>query len=220
MDKTIQETLFNLILNSNRVDASELLEELAEQRGYSATLKEVLEPVLYEVGERWHKELSLAHGYIAGKIAEDFLFKATQSSEFNLNVHKKGSIVIGNVEDDYHALGRKMLATFLTAGGWEVYDLGNDVIASDFVDKAVETGAKIIGVSAMMYSTALNITKIRKEIENRGLNGKMLLAVGGAIFNLRPELVAELGGDITARNAIEADLVLTQALEKMKEAQQ
>ncbi len=216
MNEKYKKILFDFILNADRIKASEFLDGLGLALGYSFVLKEILEPVLLEVGERWQKELSLAHGYIAGKIAEDFLLKASQSNDFKKTVKPKGVVVIGNVEGDYHALGRKMLRIFLTAAGWDVYDLGNDVISSDFINKAIEVNAQIIGVSSMIYSTALNIKKIREEINNRNLNSKIILAVGGAVFNLRSELVDEVGGDITAKNAIEADNIFTEALNKIK----
>ena len=211
-ENAFQRKLYEKILNADRIGAAELLQESAEEMGYEDTLKTILEPTLKEIGKKWKMELSLAHGYVAGKIAEDFLLKANLSKDLSNTPKKKGTIVLGNIEDDYHALGRRMLKTFLTSANWEVYDLGNDILASEFVDKAIEIDAQIIGASAMMYSTALNILKLRKEIDERGCKDKMLLAVGGAIFNLRPELVFELGGDISAKNAMEADAVLTEAL--------
>ncbi|HBD96010.1 MAG: hypothetical protein A2015_16555 [Spirochaetes bacterium GWF1_31_7] len=220
MKETVQKILFDYILNADRVQASELLENYAMKFSYYNALKDILEPALLEIGNKWQKEnLALAHGYIAGKIAEDFLQKAMISPDFQSTNTIKGNVVIGNIQDDYHALGRKMLGTFLQASGWKVYDLGNDVLPADFVSKAIETDAKIIGASAMMYSTALNIQKLRKEIDDRGLKNKIILAVGGAIFNLRPELVKKLGGDITSFNAIDADIVFTEALLKLKKGE-
>ena len=155
--------------------------------------------------EKWEKEgTSLAQGYIAAKIAEDVLKKLAAERTYSVTPKLKGPIVIDNIEDDTHSLGRKMVMTFMETDGWEVYDMGNDVLADEFVDKAVDIGAKVIGISAMMYTTAKNIEKVRQEIDKRNLTGKIQLAVGGAVFVLRPELVDEVGGDGTARNAMEA----------------
>jgi methylmalonyl-CoA mutase cobalamin-binding domain/chain len=116
----------------------------------------------------------------------------------------KGPVVVGNVEDDFHPLGRKMVAAFLRTEGWDVRDLGVDVSAEQFVDTAEASGARVIGASAMMYTTAKNVARIRNEIDRRGLTGKLQLAVGGAVFKLRPELLAEFGSDGTAVSAMEA----------------
>lgn len=115
-----------------------------------------------------------------------------------------GVAVIGNIEDDFHALGRKMVGNFLVSAGWTVHDLGNDVLAADFVDKALEVNASIIGASTMMYSNAQNIHKLREELERRNLRDKIKFVVGGAIFNLSPHLAEEIKADGTARNALEA----------------
>ena len=74
--------------------------------------------------------------------------------------------MIGNIEDDFHSLGRQTVCPFLTAAGWEVHDLGNDVPAEQFLDKALEVNASVIGVSAMMQTTALNIRKLRAMIDD------------------------------------------------------
>jgi methanogenic corrinoid protein MtbC1 len=103
-----------------------------------------------------------------------------------------------------------MVGIFLRADGWEVHDLGNDVMPDAFVDKAVEKGARVIGVSAMMYTNARNIRRVREEIDRRGLTGKIQLAVGGAVFLVCPGLVEEIGGDGTAPSAIKTPQLFDQ----------
>jgi methylmalonyl-CoA mutase cobalamin-binding domain/chain len=119
-------------------------------------------------------------------------------------------VLVGNVEDDFHPLGRKMVAAFLRADGWEVHDLGVDVTPTQFVDMAEATGARVIGASAMMFTTAKNVARLRSEIDRRGHRGKLQLAVGGAVFKLRPELVETFGADGTAFSAVEAPALFEQ----------
>ncbi|MDE3032549.1 MAG: corrinoid-binding protein, partial [Acidobacteriota bacterium] len=73
-----------------------------------------------------------------------------------------------------------------------------------FLDAAEAQGARVIGASAMMYTTAKNAARLREELERRGQAGRIQLALGGAVFKLRPELVATFGGDGTAPSAVEA----------------
>jgi len=196
--------LLQSIIDANRGLANSLMNDFAMQTNYRSALSLLFEPVLDQIGEMWFAEkLSLAQGYFAGKIAEDVFNEASKSEEFILTQGKsKGNVVIGNIEDDFHSLGRKLIGTFLHTSGWKVVDLGNDILAKDFVDKALETESSIIGVSAMMYTTAINISSLRDEIDKRNLTNSIKLAVGGAVFKLRPELVAEVGGDATADNAL------------------
>ena len=97
-----------------------------------------------------------------------------------------------------------MVGTFLKAAGWQVYDLGIDVTPEEFISKALEVDARIIGASAMIFTTAMNTKKLRQKIDNRRLRGRLQLAVGGAVFKLRPELVEEVGGDGSTNNALNA----------------
>ena len=192
----LRDDLFALVLDAERERAVSMLLEFAGDRGFHAAVNDLLEPVLERVGEAWCRErISLAQGYVAGKIAEEVLLAAA-SSHGDLRLDVKGPVVLGNVEDDYHSLGRKMVAVFLRAAGWKVIDMGNDA--------AVEHGARVIGVSAMMLTTAENIRAVRAELDARGLSGRIGLAVGGAVFKLRPELVHEVGGDGTVASAIQA----------------
>jgi methanogenic corrinoid protein MtbC1 len=201
--------LHGLILDADRKAAADLLGLAISQYGFPAVLSEILDPVLLQVGEQFQRgKLSLAQGYVAGKITEDLLERLNSSTDgLNAISSSCGTAVIGNAEDDYHALGRRMLGTFLRINGWDVVDLGNDVLAVAFVDAAVESGARVIGVSALMLTNAMNIAKVRREIDSRGLRGSIKLAVGGAAFVLRPELVSEVGGDGTASTAMEAPLL-------------
>ncbi len=204
MADDILETFFQYLLQTKREPANAIIDEWAKERSYREAVFKILEPALVRFGEKWSTEedVSLAQGYIAAKIAEDIMTKAAMERPMDVEPESKGPVVIGNIEDDYHALGRKLVVIFLRSAGWKVYDLGNDVIAGDLIDKAVQVGAKVVGASAMMYTTAVNVKKLRKEIDSRGLSGRVKLAVGGAVFNLRPELVGEVGGDGTARNAL------------------
>lgn len=166
----------------------------------------LLEPVLVIVGEKWSTSaVALAQGYLAAKLAERVLGRVlVEMKDLPAPAAPYGPVILGNIEDDFHALGRRMVGLFLKAAGWTVIDLGNDVPVEEFVAQAKATGARVLGASAMMYTTARNISALRRALDRDGLTGRVQLAVGGAVFNLRPELVSEVGGDGTARSALHA----------------
>jgi methanogenic corrinoid protein MtbC1 len=199
------EQLLAAMIASDRAGAVALIDRvLAEGLAPRQVVAEILDPAIVQLGILWEAEaMSLAQNYVASKIAEDTLLRCipVRSSE----MPTKGAVVLGNIEDDFHGLGRKTVGLFLAAAGWDVYDLGNDVLAEELLDKALEVHACVIGCSAMMQTTALNIRKLRDLIDARGLKERLKLGVGGAVFNWRPELVAEVGGDGTAHNAVGAD---------------
>ncbi len=217
MANNLANDLYHIILEGNLRSATSLVEKWANIHGYDRAVTEILEPALNLFGEKWgsSEDFSLAQGYVAGKVAENIMVKAIDSLPADSSqAVTKGPIVIGNIEDDHHALGRKLVSIFLRHAGWEICNLGNDVLPVEFVDKAEEVNAPIIAVSAMMYTTAMNIKKLRQEIDNRGLKGRILLAVGGAVFLQRPELVEIVGGDGTSPNAIKAPVLMEQLLER------
>lgn len=197
--------LLQFIQDSNRDGANQLIENLLTE---GATPKDVLihvlDPAMIKIGQLWGQNAaSLSETFVAAKIAEDILVLCTPKVQ--QHTEPKGVAVIGNIEDDFHSLGRRIVASFLSAAGWEVHDLGNDVLAEEFIDKALEVNAHIIGASAMMQTTALNVRKVRDLLDERGLSGQIKLAVGGAVFNWRPQLAEEVGADGTAANAAEVD---------------
>jgi methylmalonyl-CoA mutase cobalamin-binding domain/chain len=198
--------IVNFIAESDVFEALNVSKKWIKQHGYENLASNLLLPVIGRFTEKYFStnDVSLSRGYVASRYADEIMqmvLKATAKSPIK---ETKGPVIIGNIEDDFHALGRKIVTTFLKTSGWKVYDLGNDITAREFVDAAVENGAKIIGVSAMMYATAINIKKVREELDKRGLSGKIQLAVGGAVFIMRPELVEMVGGDGTAQTAATA----------------
>lgn len=181
-----------------------LIDRYVAEIGGRALLEEVIEPVLADIGRLWEVDpdsVVLAQGYVAAKMVDRSMASIAGGEAAPL----PGRVaVLGNIEDDFHALGRKLVATFLRAAGWTVHDLGNDVPPADLLDAALDKGARVIGVSAMVRSSALNIARLRELLDARGLSGRIKLAVGGAVFGIDPALVAAVGGDGTARNALGA----------------
>lgn len=200
-----RDELLAAMVNADRSGAADVIgQALAAGVEPVHVISEILDPAIVRLGQLWEEEsISLAQNFVAAKIAEDALLRCIPADVASQDF--KGVVVIGNAEDDFHSLGRRSVGLFLAAAGWEVCDLGNDVPAEQFLEKALEVKACVIGASAMMQTTALNILKLRELIDTQGLADRMKLAVGGAVFNWRPELVAEVGGDGTCRNAVGAD---------------
>lgn len=218
MCQEVQNQLIQCIIDANVMEAVELLETWMEENGSDKAFSDLIEPIMSRAGKMWENdrgELNLAQGYIAAKIIEMAMTNVISPS---LTAELfKGPIVVGNVEDDFHQLGKNMVISFLKMRGWKVFDLGVDVPPEKFVDRAIEVGARVIGVSAMTYTNALNVKAIRHEIKNRGLDGKVMLAVGGAVFTMRPELCEDVGGDGMAVNCVKSPELFDQLWIKSEE---
>lgn len=114
----------------------------------------------------------------------------------------KGLVILGTIRGDIHDIGRRLVATMLEAGGFEVIDLGNDVAEEVFVHKAYEFKPQIIGISALLNSTALFMKTTIDALKEAGLRDRVKVMVGGS--PVTPAFTQQIGADGTAPDAIRA----------------
>lgn len=110
---------------------------------------------------------------VAMKIFEPELLKS-QTTQSN-----RPKIVIGSVKGDLHTVGKDMVTTMLTVGGFDVKDLGIDLDPSTFITEAEASGAQIIALSALMSSTIAQQKVVLEFLEAKGLRDKYKVMVGG-----------------------------------------
>lgn len=113
-----------------------------------------------------------------------------------------GKVVIGTIEGDIHDIGKTLVASMLSAEGFEVYDLGADVPISTFIDKAVEVDAQIICMSALLTTTMVGQKKLIDQLKEKKLRDKFKILIGGAPISKK--WVEEIGADGSAENAVSA----------------
>ena len=113
-----------------------------------------------------------------------------------------GTVVIGTVEGDIHEIGKSLVATMLGAAGFQVHDLGVDVPASEFVRRVQETGANVVGLSALLTTTMLNQEAVIEALEEAGLREQVKVVIGGAPTST--DWAQTIGADAYAENANEA----------------
>jgi len=111
-------------------------------------------------------------------------------------------VVIGTIEGDIHDIGKTLVASMLSAEGFEVYDLGADVPITDFVDKAIEVDAQLICISALLTTTMMGSKRLIDLLIEKGIRDKFKVLVGGA--PVTKKWTEEIGADGTAENAISA----------------
>ena len=86
--------------------------------------------------------------------------------------------VVGTVQGDLHDIGKNLVMMMLKGAGFDVIDAGIDVSSESFVEKAKESGAKIVGLSALLTTTMPAMEKTVAEIKKAGLSAKIM--IGGA----------------------------------------
>src|SRR3972149_6516823 len=83
-----------------------------------------------------------------------------------------GKVVLGTVKGDIHDIGKNIVSTLFKGAGFDVIDLGVDVPAEQFVNKAKETGAKIIGLSALLSFTYPEMKNVVEAFVSAGIRDK------------------------------------------------
>jgi methylmalonyl-CoA mutase cobalamin-binding domain/chain len=113
-----------------------------------------------------------------------------------------GKVVIGTVESDVHSIGKDLVGSFLFSNGFEVYNLGVEVTADQFISKAEEVGADIIGLSSLLTMSMDFQKQVIEELKRRGLRDKYKVIVGGSPTS--EDWSEQIGADGWADDAIEA----------------
>jgi corrinoid protein of di/trimethylamine methyltransferase len=117
-------------------------------------------------------------------------------------VRQSGKIVIGTVRGDIHEIGKSLVGTMLSVNGFKVYDLGVDVPVEAFIGKVKETGANLIGLSALLTTTMTVQREVINALTEAGLRDQVKVIVGGA--PVTKSWAAEIGADGYAEDAIRA----------------
>ncbi len=113
-----------------------------------------------------------------------------------------GTVVIGSVAGDIHEIGKSLVGTMLSANGFQVHDMGVDVANETFIEKVKETGANILGLSALLTTTMTVQRQVIKELEEAGIRDQVKVLIGGAPIS--QEWADTIGADGYAEDAMGA----------------
>jgi 5-methyltetrahydrofolate--homocysteine methyltransferase len=121
-----------------------------------------------------------------------------------------GKVVIGSVKGDLHDIGKNLVGIMLKGAGFEVVDLGHDVAPERMVQTARESGATVIGMSALLTTTMPAMREVVELLRAHGGGGAIRTIVGGA--PVTEAFAREIGADaygFDAGNAVDVvkDLV-------------
>ncbi|HEY84479.1 MAG TPA: cobalamin-binding protein [Chloroflexi bacterium] len=113
-----------------------------------------------------------------------------------------GTMVIGSVAGDIHEIGKSLVGTMMSASGFQVHDLGVDVPVEAFIAKIKETGANLLGLSALLTTTMTVQRKIIMALEEAGIRDQVKVIIGGAPIS--QEWADTIGADGYAEDAVGA----------------
>lgn len=153
--------------------------------------------------------MAMLGGAWAGGIIDEYTFTqasvvAEQVTSFvtpPATAHDTGiTVLIGAMHRDHHAMDKDIVAAALKEAGHRVIDLGVDVRPTDFLERAEETGARIVIVSAQMVGTARAVERVREMFTANGRDDLIMLVSGGP-FAADSALAREVGANGVVKGA-------------------
>ena len=187
------DAIFSCVLKGDKKHIVAKVEEAlaaGEQPGDIISGK--LIPAINDVGDKFEKQIYFLPQLIASASAmqtaiehlEPLLARGDENGE-------TATIVIATVEGDIHDIGKNLVVLMLKNYGYNVIDLGKDVVAETIVTTAIEEHAQIIGLSALMTTTMMRMKDVVELAKEKGCESKII--IGGACIT--ESFAQEIGAD-------------------------
>lgn len=113
-----------------------------------------------------------------------------------------GTVVVGTVKGDIHDIGKNLVGMMLEGAGFEVIDLGINIDADTYIKAIKESGATILGMSALLTTTMPYMKVVIDRMKEVGIRDDYFILVGGAPLN--EEFSQSIGADAYCRDAAAA----------------
>ena len=169
-------------------------------------------PGMEVAGEKFSRgEFFLPHLLIAAKGMQDAMALLEPELSLRQEIPETlGTVVIGTVHGDIHEIGKSLVGTLLSVNGFHVHDLGVDVPLGEFVGKVKETGADILGLSALLTTTMIGQREVIEALDEAGIRDQVKVLVGGS--PVTQKWADSIGADGYAEDALGAVEVARQVL--------
>lgn len=195
-----EQLLTDIILNGFQDRAAAVTTALLINREPLSIVEEIIIPALelvgsdYESGVRFLPQLVQSADTVreAFEVLKVHMAKAGDTLCY-------GRILMATVKGDIHDIGKNIVKVILENYGYEVIDLGRDTDIDRIVETAKAENIQLIGLSALMTTTVMNMEKTIKAIRAAGIDCK--IAVGGAVLNA--EYAKQIDADFYCKDAMD-----------------
>ena len=198
--------IFDAVVNGDVQETQDGVNEaLASNVPAEQILNDALIPAMTEVGSLFEaQEFYVPEMLVSAKAMQTGLktlkpLLASQADPLSGKTSPKAAF--GTVKGDLHDIGKDLVIMMLEGAGFQVINLGVDVPPEKFV-QAVEDGAQVIGLSAMLTTTMLNMKATIDALKDAGVRDKVKVIVGGA--PLTQTYADHIGADGFAKDASSA----------------
>ncbi len=194
--------IYNDVVKGNKNNiVSHIKEALEKGQKPQDIIDNDLIPAVNMVGKLFEEKKYFLPQLIAGATAMDMAIDyITPLLQIKGDRKSKGTVILATVEGDIHDIGKNLVALMLKNYGYKVIDLGKDVKADVIISSAKEHNADIIGLSALMTTTMMNMKEVCDKARNNKLKAKII--IGGAVVS--QSFADEIGADGYSPDANEA----------------
>ncbi len=193
-------TLEEIIAEGYEDRASKATEELLKEMKPLEIVEQKIIPALETVGKDYESGASFLPQLIksADTVKAAFVvLKEAMKAEGGMISY--GKVILATVQGDIHDIGKNIVKVLLENYGYVVVDLGKDVPIEKVVETAKNEKIKMIGLSALMTTTVVNMEKTIKALKDAGLD--CITAVGGAV--LTEDYAKKIGADFYCKDAMD-----------------
>jgi 5-methyltetrahydrofolate--homocysteine methyltransferase len=194
---SLDEAIIKGLAESAHVATVKLLNENVDSL---TIINEKLIPALDVVGKGFEEKKMFLPQLLMSADAAKASFEAIKEvlSKQGKNSESKGKIVIATVKGDIHDIGKNIVKTLLENYGFDMIDLGKDVAPELILKTVQENNVKLVGLSALMTTTVVNMEATIKLLRENNVDCKVM--VGGAV--LTQEYADMIGADFYSKDAM------------------
>ncbi len=195
-------TLTQCIVKGLKDKAYKITAESLKTKDTMEVINGELVPALDIVGKGFEKGTMFLPQLLMSAEAAKSGFEAIKDfvAKKGISQQKKATIVIATVKGDIHDIGKNIVKVLLENYGYDVIDLGKDVPPQVIADKVIETHAPLVGLSALMTTTVVNMEATIKLLHQVASWTKIM--VGGAV--LTQEYADMIGADFYGKDAMQS----------------
>ncbi|MEG0684747.1 MAG: homocysteine S-methyltransferase family protein [Coprobacillus sp.] len=205
--QTTSFSLEEMIIHGLKDEVQPKTKELLKDHDALEVVNNIIIPALNKVGQDYEKNRIFLPQLIQSAETTKLAFEVVKST-FSVDSQTKGPVMLCTVEGDIHDIGKNIVKVVLESYGYQVIDLGKDVKVERVVEAYQQHQPKIIGLSALMTTTVMNMKRTIDALHQIGCTCPIW--VGGAV--LTQEIAEEIGADYYSKDAMDSVSLLNQLI--------
>lgn len=206
-ENTLEE-LQKQIQNGQKESVLPLIKVLLEKYSSMEIINNAIVPALELIGNEFAEGKAFLPQLIMAGEAAQTVFTYIKKLFPESSLENKGTVILGTVKGDVHDIGKNIVSALLENHGYYIIDLGKNVSAEDFAQAAIKENAQIVGLSALMTTTMVEMGPIIKYLKDKKPDLKVI--VGGAVVT--EEFALEIQADGYGKDAVEAVKLIQELL--------